>query len=65
MNSTDSSIWGQSWLIYAGLVALIVVVALIARTAGVFPLHDPERSLDPARGWNPPATQFHQHGHIF
>jgi hypothetical protein len=65
--STDRSVWSHSGLVYAGLVALIIVVSLIARTAGVFPLHDPERPLDHVRGWNPSAAQFplHQQGHVF
>jgi hypothetical protein len=56
--STESSIWGRPGLIYAGLVTLVIVVSLIARAAGVLPLHEAERPLDHVRGWNPSAAEF-------
>jgi hypothetical protein len=65
--SLERSIWNRPGLIYAGLVALIVTVSLIARLTGILPLRDAPLPvgetqaetglpLDHVRGWNPAAT---------
>jgi hypothetical protein len=45
-------------LIYAGLVALIIADALIARATGILPLHEEPLPLHQVRGWNPSAAEF-------
>ncbi len=61
-------VWNRAGLVYLGLVALIIVVALIARATGVLPLRetapagetqvDSRLPLDHVRGWNPGAAAF-------
>jgi hypothetical protein len=61
-------VWNRAGLVYLGLVALIIVVALIARATGVLPLRetapagetqvDSRLPLDHVRGWNPGAVAF-------
>ncbi len=67
--SIERSVWSHDGLIYAGLVAMIVAVSLIARATGILPLPETplpvgetqaetKLPLDHVRGWNPAAAAF-------